>query len=108
MVGAFLSTLFPPTGPAVAQLPALSQTLRLLVCALLVSVPDATFVESEKLLSPALASDELPSEAVQPILTSAACHCPSDAPQVTAGAVLSSLMVSVCGALRLPALSFAW
>ena len=44
MPGAFLSTLLPEIGPAIAQLPARSQTVRLFVRALAVSVPGETFV----------------------------------------------------------------
>ncbi len=45
MLGAFLSTLLPPTGPAALQLPATSHTLRLPVAAAAVSVPAGTFVD---------------------------------------------------------------
>ena len=53
IVGAFLSTLLPEMGPAVAELPTPSITARLLVEALGVSVPAATLVLRLKLASPA-------------------------------------------------------
>src|SRR5207249_2335696 len=90
-VGAFLSTMFPETGPAVAKLPTASATGWLPVEAFASSVPAGTLVESEKLASPGLASPEPPSLAVHPIETSVACHVPSAEPQLTSGAFLSTL-----------------
>ena len=77
MPGPCLSTLLPVMGPATAQFPALSQTLRLSVGASESSVPAATSVESEKLASPGLARPEPPSLAVQAMPTSAACQAAS-------------------------------
>ena len=54
-VGAFLSILFPDTGPAVAEFPTASATLLLFVEALSVSDTAATFVDKLKLESPELA-----------------------------------------------------
>src|SRR4029450_9406361 len=51
--GALLSTLFPITGPAVAELPTASPTVFESVEALLVSVPAATLVGSGKVASAA-------------------------------------------------------
>jgi len=70
IVGAFLSTLLPVTGPADAQLPTASHTLRLAVDADAVSVPAATLVESEKLASEGNLRPEPPSLAVQATATS--------------------------------------
>src|SRR5512143_373892 len=91
MDGAFLSTLLPPIGPAVAQFPSRSHTLRVPVAALAVSVPAGTEVERLKLASAGLARPEPPSPAVQAMLTSFACHWPSAVPQLTAGAVVSGV-----------------
>src|SRR5436190_5686731 len=107
MSGAFLSTLFPPTGPAAAQLPAPSQTVRLPVGALASSVPAATLVESVKFASAAFDKPDPPSLLEQASETSAACHEPSGDAQLMAGIVLSILTVSVCAASRLSALSVA-
>jgi hypothetical protein len=105
-VGAFLSIWLPPIGPADAELPTASATVRLPVDAFAVSAPAATLVDNEKLASPALASPEPPSAAVQPIETSAACQTPSAEPQLTAGAFLSILLPMIeAAALELPALS---
>ena len=82
MLGGFLSTLFPLTGPAVTQLFTASQMLRLLVEALLLSTPEATFVESVKLVSAGFARPDPPSLAVAAITTSTACHCPSAEPRL--------------------------
>src|SRR2546425_11518606 len=49
IAGAARSILFPPIGPAVAQLPTWSQTVRVPVDAFGVSVPAATDVDKEKL-----------------------------------------------------------
>src|SRR5512142_3299961 len=94
MVGACLSTWLPLIGPAVAELPALSNTLRLFVEALLVSEPLATLVARLKFASAASARLEEASLAVQAMLTSLACHTPSALPQATVGAVASRLMVT--------------
>src|SRR5690348_14503642 len=94
MFGAFLSTLFPDTGPAIAVLPATSTTDLLLVEAFDVSVPAATFVTRLKFASPELRRPDRPSLAVQETLTSVACHKPSTAPHATVGAVESRLIVT--------------
>ena len=91
MDGAFLSTRLPPIGPAVAQLPSRSHTLRVPVAALAVSVPAGTEVERLKLASAGLARPEPLSLAVQAMLTSFACHWPSAVPQLIAGAVVSGV-----------------
>ena len=56
MTGALRSILLPAIGPAVAQLPATSQTTRLSVLALAVSMPAATDVTSENEASAGFAS----------------------------------------------------
>src|SRR4051812_18517867 len=93
--GGFLSTLLPAIGPAVTQLPATSQIAREPVDALALSVPVATFVESEKLASAPLASPESPSLDVHARLTSLACHIPSASAQLTLGTIWSSEMVTL-------------
>src|SRR2546422_5107739 len=70
MGGAFLSTRLPPSGPAVVEFPTASVRVCVPVCALFVSVPAETFVDSEN------EADELrpepPSAAVQLRVTSLA------------------------------------
>src|SRR6266850_6874075 len=82
---AFLSTFWPPNGPTVEQLPALSHTSRLLVAAFAFSVLAETLVTSEKLTSAGSASPEPLSLAVHGIETSLACQRPSVEPQITLG-----------------------
>jgi hypothetical protein len=91
-VGAFLSTLLPAIGPAVAQAPTLSQTCRLFVEALGVSVPAPTAVVRLKPASAAFANPDPLSLAVQAIATSLLCHALSAAPHETVGAFLSTLL----------------
>jgi len=86
ITGGLRSTRNPPT-TAVVQLPATSQTGRVLVLALAVSVPAGTLVESEKSASDVLARPDAASVAVQATLTSVGCHRPSAAPHATAGGV---------------------
>src|SRR5262245_51913050 len=107
MLGAFLSTLLPLMGPAVAVLPARSAMLRLPVVALAVSVSLGTVVLRVKLASAAFASPDPPSLAVQAMLTSLACHRPSALPHETLGGVLSIWTVRVLGASWFPPLSVA-
>src|SRR4051812_23428814 len=97
MVGALRSTLLPVTGPAVAQLPALSQTCRVPVAALAVSLPAATDVLNEKLASLALARPDVASVAVHAIDTLPACHSESALPQATVGATVSTVSVRLAG-----------
>jgi|SRR5689334_18206833 hypothetical protein len=82
-----------PTGPAVEQLPAKSHTLRVPVCAIDVSVPEATLVESVKLASAAFARPEPESLAVQVMLTSVACQAVSGFPQAILGAIVSCTVI---------------
>src|SRR5437667_11148834 len=89
MSGALRSTLLPAIGPAVAQLPALSQTWRLSVDAFASSLPAGTLVDSEKLASAGFARPEPLSFAVQGMLTLLACQLPSGEPQVIVGGVVS-------------------
>ena len=84
------SILLPVTGPAVAQLPAMSQTCRVPVDALGVSLPAATLVVSWKAASPALARPEPVSLAVQEIDTFNGCHAESAKPHDINGALLST------------------
>src|SRR5258708_33157524 len=107
MVGGFLSTMLPAMGPAVAQLPTMSQTWCVLVEALLVSVPAGTLVVSEKLVSAGLPRPEAESEAEQVMLTSLACQRPSGLAHEIAGGVLSIRTIWVLVASTLPALSVA-
>src|SRR5829696_1113033 len=67
-VGAFLSTMMSDIGPAGVLLVALSNTLRLFVSAVLVSVFAATLVVRLKLASLLSSRRERPSEAVQAML----------------------------------------
>ena len=83
------STLFPPIGLAVAQLPDLSQTCREPVAAFEVSEPAGTLVVSEKLASPASASPTPPSAAVHAIATLSLCHAPSAEAHEIRGATAS-------------------
>ncbi len=88
-VGPRLSTMLPVMGPAVVQLPAASHTLRLAVAASAVSVPWGTAVARENEPSAGSARPEPTSVAVQAMLTSPACHCPSAATHSTSGADVS-------------------
>src|SRR5262245_32265031 len=85
MDGTLRSTLLPPTGPAAAQRPALSQTVRLFVAASDCSKPSGTLVFRLKLASVALASPDSASCAVQRMLTLALCQRPSAVEQVIVG-----------------------
>src|SRR5258708_5264531 len=97
IVGGFLSTMLGPTGLWVVLLPATSNTVRLFVKALAVSVPAGTEVVKLKLASAPLANPERVSLAEQAITTSLACHNPSGDPQVTEGGVRSTRTVTVFG-----------
>src|SRR6266571_9338446 len=107
ILGGFLSTLMPTIGPAVAQLTATSQTARVPVVALDVSVPAETLVLSEKLASEELARPERVSVAEQGMTTSVGCQRLSGEPQVREGGVLSSITTTCFGVSMLPALSVA-
>ena len=100
--GGFLSTSFAVIGPATVQLPALSQTWRLPVAALLVSAPLGTWVESENEASPGFARPDAESDAVHARVTSEACQCPSDEAQATVGAVASRMIVTELEAVPPP------
>src|SRR5437773_12315619 len=89
IAGAFLSTLLPPTGPAIAQLPATSQTLRRSVSACDVSVFAGTLVVKLKDASPADWNPDPESVAVHPRAASTACQAPSDAAQLIDGGCVS-------------------
>jgi hypothetical protein len=107
IAGGLLSTMLPPIGPAVEQLPATSQTVRDPVTAFAVSVPAGTEVVSVKLLSAEFAKPERPSFALHAMLTSLACQRPSVMPQLTPGAVLSIATANCLGDSEFPALSVA-
>src|SRR5437867_1398208 len=92
MLGPFLSTLLPETGPAVVELATASATLRVPVEALFVSVPAGTAVDRLNDASAGLARPEPPSVAVQAMLTSVACQTPSGDPHDTVGAFRSTLL----------------
>src|SRR5262245_30818917 len=103
IAGGFLSILLSRIGPAVAQFPARSHTWRVAVAAWEVSVPTEALVASAKLASVRVASPELRSDAVQPMLTSAACQAPSAQLQLTCGGVVSAtVMLAQRVALALP------
>src|SRR2546428_351187 len=90
IVGAFLSTLMPPIGPAVAQLLIASQTWSEPVEAFEVSLPDGTLVESVKFASDAFARPDPKSDAVQASETSVACQSASGATHWRVGALVST------------------
>src|SRR5206468_1776410 len=92
-LGAFRSTLMPVHGPAAVQWFTLSQTCRDAVEALESSVLEATLVDRLKLESPTLARPDPPSEAEHATSTSCWCQNPSADPQLTTGALRSTLKV---------------
>src|SRR5439155_17850327 len=107
--GASLSTLLPPMGPAVTQLLTASHTWWEPVEASLVSVPAATKVDRLKTASAGSARSDPPSEAVQAMETSVACQAPSAEPQLTLGALRSTLMpVKEPAVAQLFTLSHTW
>jgi hypothetical protein len=85
------STLLPVTGPACAEFPTASATLRLFVEAFASSLPAPTFVDNVIAASSAVASPDPPSVAEQPMLTSVACQFPSAEPHEICGALRSTL-----------------
>src|SRR5262245_27505676 len=89
MTGAFRSILFPLI-TAVVQLPAASQTTRLLVLAFAFSVPAAIDVNNENEASLGFASPLPLSLAVQANATLSACHAASGEAQTTVGVIASS------------------
>src|SRR5215471_4647871 len=89
MTGPLRSIIFPPITAAV-QLPAISQTRRLLVLAFASSVPVAIDVDSENDASLGFASPLPLSLAVHASVTLFACHAPSGEAQLTLGAIVSS------------------
>src|SRR4051794_24596412 len=105
MVGPFLSTLLPLMGSMVAQLVAMSHTVRLTVDALAVSNPAGTAVATASVASVGSANPDVASVAVHLMVASAACQLPSGAPQVTTGVVWSILIVVVVSGLVRPATS---
>src|SRR5687767_1390196 len=105
--GAFLSILLPPIGPATAALSARSTMRCEPVAASLVSLPAATVVTSENAASAALASPDVPSDAVQATVTFPACHWSSAAPHAIDGAARSSLILAPATLDTLPASSRA-
>src|SRR6266403_3501734 len=106
-LGPFLSTLFPTMGPAVAQLPATSQTTRVPVVAFAVSAPAATPVASEKLASEGLLKPEPLSVTEQAMPTSTACHKPSAPPHVIFGGMVSRTFTLKLASAVLPCVSVA-
>src|SRR3954468_2542051 len=84
------SIMLPPIGPAVAQLPALSQTVRASVSALAVSAPPTTDVISVNDPSDELARPLNASTAWQESVTLSPCHRPSAASHVICGGAESS------------------
>ena len=67
--------------------------MRVLVCAVDVSVPMPTFVESVKFASEEFASPDPESLAVQEILTSVACQAVSGLAQTIFGAIVSRTVI---------------
>ena len=106
MVGDVLSISMPVYGPAVAQLPTLSQTCSELVEAFELLVPVAVEAESEKLAWVETARPDWASVAVHGTETVPVCQPAAGATQETAGAVVSTLVVTV-DVLVLPTLSVA-
>src|SRR5215216_5336940 len=106
MLGAFLSTLTPVMGPAVAVLPTASVRVLVPVWALLFSLPSATLVDKEKFASLVGLRPEPPSEAVQLKVWLVACQSLSAVGQEKLGAFLSTLTPVMAGAVTvLPATS---
>src|SRR4051812_19152790 len=87
--GALRSTLFPPIGPAVLQLPAKSQKSCGVVRALSVSAFAGTVVGSKSCEAPLMPDSA--SEAMQLMVMLLACHTPSGVAHCVNGAVLSML-----------------
>src|SRR6185369_3155419 len=83
------STRLPAIGPPVAQLPATSQTVWLLVTALPLLASGATEVASAKLASAGSARPEPVSVAVHASVTFTGCHAPSGSAHAIAGGVWS-------------------
>src|SRR2546422_479787 len=92
MLGPFLSTLLPETGPAVVELATASATLRVPVEALGVSGPAGTAVVRVKGAGAGPVRPEPPSGAVQPRSTLVPCQAVSVASQVKVGALRSTLL----------------
>src|SRR5262249_22147131 len=103
MTGPFRSTLLPPIGPAVEQLPDASQTVRLFVTAFAVSLPAPTDVTSENDASAAFARPDPPSVAVQASETLLACQALSgEAHEIAGGMVSATISVNVADPLQPP------
>ena len=98
MAGGILSTRMPDTGPAMAQFPATSHTVRESVDADAISSPSPTRVVSENALADPTASPDVASDAVHAIVTSAACHAASALAHATRGGEASRLIVIVLDA----------
>jgi hypothetical protein len=92
--GAFLSTLRPVIGPAVMQLSKMSHSWRVPVDALFVSVPAATFVDSENDAGES-ARRPFESVAVQLMSMSSLCHKPSAGAHTYVGACLSIIQPAI-------------
>jgi hypothetical protein len=92
--------MLPPTGPAVVQFPATSQTSFVFVCASLVSTPTGTEVVKTKLASAGSARPDSVSSAVQLIATSPACQMPSGDSQTTSGGFVSAWLTPPPGMAR--------
>src|SRR5262245_33478484 len=89
MTGAARSTAIGPSGPVVAQLPALSHTSCVPVCAAASSLPLPTLVVSRKDTSAGSARPEPSSLAVQATETSSACQPDGGGSQATSGTIAS-------------------
>src|SRR6266699_5150624 len=108
IVGGFRSTMFPPIGPAVTQLPARSQRPCEFVGALAVSVPAGTVVASTNMGGEALFRPEMVSWAVQLNAWFAACHAALAAggTQATLGVCMSMLIPLAVAEAEFPARSW--
>src|SRR5829696_2335415 len=108
--GPFLSTLLPPSGPAVVVFPTASFKDFVPVCALAVSLPAGTFVESEKVASLAGSRPEPPSAAVHARETSVADQALAGPAHENVGALRSTLLppMSAGEGAQLSTASQAW
>src|SRR5207248_1100941 len=107
--GVVRSTWLPVIGPAVAQLPATSQTWCDPVAAFELGDPAGTVVLSEKPASDEFARPEPLSDAVQASETFCACHAESAVAQLSWGVLRSTLLPAIGpAAVQLPATSHTW
>ena len=106
-MGETLSILMPEMGPAVAQCPSRSHTVRVFVDAFAVCVFAGTFVVNANEASDAFNMPTPASVAVQLMFTSVRCHAVSADPQFNVGPLVSIFTVAVALTLSVPATSCA-